>query len=222
MKIIGHRGAKGLAPENTLPSFGKAMNYDVDELELDLRVTKDKVVVLHHDSHLTDPDGTKKEIAGSTYKQLVKHKKDLATFKELLDFVNKKTTLYLEIKPEVETGPIVKIIKEYLKKGWPPSNFMIASFSQPILLEMHKQLPGIEKIVLENWSSMRARRRAQQVDTKHISMNQRWLWGGFISAMALGGWKLYAYTLNDPKKARKWKKKGLYGTITDFPDLFKK
>lgn len=221
MKIIGHRGAKGLAPENTLASLIKGEKYQVDEIEIDVRVTKDKVVILHHDPHMTDPNGKKLVITETPFKELKKHKKDLATFEEALDFINKKTLLYVEIKPGVAVEPIVKVIKKYLKKGWQPTNFLIASFSQDVLLTTHRELPEVEKVVLENWSAIRARRRARQVSTRRVSMNQKWLWGGFISAMALGGWKLYAYTLNDPKKAKKWKKRGLYGTITDFPDRFK-
>lgn len=48
----GHRGARGLAPENTMPAFKKALEYNVDTLELDLHVTKDKKLVIHHDHRI--------------------------------------------------------------------------------------------------------------------------------------------------------------------------
>ena len=53
-------------------------------------------------------------------------------------------------------------------------------------------------------------------------MNQLWLWWGFIRAMRRGGWELYAYTVNDPAKAKRWVRWGLAGVITDCPDLFTK
>ncbi len=60
--LQGHRGARGHAPENTLPGFERALALGVDTLELDVGVTSDGVVVIHHDRRLNpdlarDPDG---------------------------------------------------------------------------------------------------------------------------------------------------------------------
>lgn len=55
MDIQGHRGARGHLPENTLPSFEKALAFGVTTLELDVGVTRDGVVVVHHDRRL-NPD----------------------------------------------------------------------------------------------------------------------------------------------------------------------
>ncbi|HEX8168814.1 MAG TPA: glycerophosphodiester phosphodiesterase [Beijerinckiaceae bacterium] len=56
--LQGHRGARGVAPENTLPGFAKALAIGVSTLELDLGLTKDGVVVVHHDARL-NPDTTR-------------------------------------------------------------------------------------------------------------------------------------------------------------------
>jgi len=56
--LQGHRGARGLAPENTLPAFQKALDLGVDTLECDMAITRDGVVVVHHDLHL-NPDTTR-------------------------------------------------------------------------------------------------------------------------------------------------------------------
>lgn len=58
LDLQGHRGARGLAPENTLPAFAKALGIGVSTLELDCAVTKDGVVVVSHDSTL-NPDITR-------------------------------------------------------------------------------------------------------------------------------------------------------------------
>jgi glycerophosphoryl diester phosphodiesterase len=50
--LQGHRGARGLAPENTLPAFERALDIGVTTLELDIGVTADGVVVIHHDPYL--------------------------------------------------------------------------------------------------------------------------------------------------------------------------
>jgi len=222
MKIIGHRGARGLAPENTIASLQKGLEHHVDMLEFDLRVTKDGVVILHHDHYLTDPNGDRLTVAAHSYDELQAHKDDLVTFEEVLETIGHPVPLYVEVKPGESVAPIVKIIKTYLGKGWKPEHLRLASFSQKILLELQEALPDIPKTVLEKWSGVQATRRARQLGTKHIIMNQRWLWWGFIRSMSRGGYKLGAYTLNDPKKARRWARHGLYGAITDYPDRFEK
>ena len=56
--LQGHRGARGLAPENSLPAFARALDLGVSTLELDVGVTRDGVVVVHHDTTL-NPDTTR-------------------------------------------------------------------------------------------------------------------------------------------------------------------
>ena len=58
LDLQGHRGARGLAPENSLASFERALKHGVTTLELDLAVTRDGVVVIHHDLAL-NPDITR-------------------------------------------------------------------------------------------------------------------------------------------------------------------
>jgi glycerophosphoryl diester phosphodiesterase len=55
LDVQGHRGARGLAPENTLQGFALALEFGVTTLELDAGVTRDRVVVIHHDRRL-NPD----------------------------------------------------------------------------------------------------------------------------------------------------------------------
>lgn len=56
--LQGHRGARGLLPENTLPAFQKALDLGVDTIECDMAITKDDVVVIYHDLWL-NPDITR-------------------------------------------------------------------------------------------------------------------------------------------------------------------
>jgi len=62
IEVQGHRGSRGTHPEDTLPAFEEALRAGVDVLELDLGVTKDNVVVVSHDQHVSqliclDPEG---------------------------------------------------------------------------------------------------------------------------------------------------------------------
>ena len=63
IEIQGHRGARGLLPENTIPAFERAIELGVDVLELDLGLTRDGVPVVHHDRAL-DPDRTRDASGG--------------------------------------------------------------------------------------------------------------------------------------------------------------
>lgn len=222
MKIVGHRGARGLAPENTIASIKKALEHHVEELEFDLRVTKDGVVVLHHDRRLHDPSGAQLAIHRNTYKELKQHKPDLPTFTELLETVGTTVPLYIEVKPAVPVAPIVKIIKSQLKKGWPKEKLILASKSQKTLRELHQKLPDLSTIVIEPWSGIRATYRARQLNTKTISMNHLGLWSGYIRAVKRNGYYLYAYTLNSPSRARRLERAGLDAIVTDYPDRFTK
>jgi glycerophosphoryl diester phosphodiesterase len=73
--LQGHRGARGLAPENTLPAFAKALSVGVSTLELDTGVTRDGVVVVTHDPSLNPdivrgPDGKWLEKRGPAIREL--------------------------------------------------------------------------------------------------------------------------------------------------------
>src|SRR3954463_3551662 len=58
IKVHGHRGARAVRPENTLPAFEYAIKAGVDVLELDMAVTKDNVIVVSHDPLLSAPTCT--------------------------------------------------------------------------------------------------------------------------------------------------------------------
>lgn len=221
MKIIGHRGAKGLAPENTLRAFEKALEHHVDEIEFDVRVTKDTVAVLVHDSFVNDPAGNKLEVATHTFAELQKHKPDLTTLELAIKLINRRVPIIIELKPGVPTKQTVQILKQCLKAGWEPTDFWLASFDQKILRELHRELPEIAKIVNESWSGTRATWRAREFNTKRLSMRSWWLWNGFLAPMQRRGWQISPYTMNDPTQVRKWQKY-LYGVITDYPNLFEK
>ena len=223
MKIIGHRGARGLAPENTIAGLQKGLEHKVDVLEFDVRVTKDSIPILHHDAAMRGASGDKMTIHRHAFEELKQHFPDLATLQQALDLIDARVTVYIEVKKGESTQPVVEQIKEYLKSGmYSAEDLRLASKSQKTLCELHKALPEIEKVVIEPWSGVRAHRRAKQVDAKIVAMNQLWLWWGFIRGFKNSGTQLYAYTLNDPKKARRWSRWGLTGVITDYPDRFER
>ena len=237
--IVGHRGAKGLAPENTLASFEKALSHHVNEIELDVRVTKDGFAVLIHDSAVVDPAGNHLEVSQHTFKELHMHKPDLTTLDAAIRAINRRVPVIVELKPGVPTKPVIHILKTFLHEGWQPSDFRLASYSYAILKELHAVFPDITAIVTENWSSVRAIRRAKELHTRRISLLEYWLWSGVIRSLKRRGYEVYTFPpknpqkerfftrlgltgySNNPDKARKWLRYGIHGVITDFPDRFK-
>ena len=81
--LQGHRGARGLAPENTLAAFTRALDIGVTTLELDTGVTRDGVVVIHHDERL-HPD-IARNAAGSWLAAPTPRLRDL-TFRQLSEY----------------------------------------------------------------------------------------------------------------------------------------
>lgn len=220
LKIIGHRGAKGLAPENTIASLLKAIEHHVDEIECDVRVTKDNVAVLLHDDYLVDHAGTKLAVIKHTYAELLAHKSDLARMDDAIRAVNRVVPIQFEIKPTVVIHPAVTVLKHFLKNGWEPTDFLIGSFSYATLREAQTELPEIQKVVIEDWCGLRAVLRARRLGTKRLSINRWWIWRGSVQSLANRGYLVYPYTVNNNGRVYALAKYGLSGVITDFPDRF--
>lgn len=114
--IIGHRGAAGRAPENTIPSIDKALELEADAIEVDLRQTADGTVVALHDEDVdrtTDGSGDVDEMtlaevrsldAGSWFGPEFEGTR-IPTLTEVLDAVPESTTLILEVKGGHDTHP---------------------------------------------------------------------------------------------------------------------
>ncbi len=203
-----------------MASIQKALNHRVDEVEIDVRITGDGVLILHHDTHLQHPSGERLAIAETDHAALKRHKPDLATLDEAIKIVARTVPLQIEVKKNTPTAPIIDIVKQHIAAGWLPTDFVLSSKHQPTLVELHRALPSIPIVVVEAWSGFRAAYRARQVGSKRISMNQLSLWSGFIRSMQSHGYEVYAYTLNDSVKAKKWAKHGLAGVVTDLPDSY--
>lgn len=220
MIIIGHRGARGLAAENTIASIDAAIDHKVNAVEFDVHVTKDLVPVLNHDDTIVSIDGHKLVIANSSLVELRAQKPDIATLDEVFINVNHRANLMIEIKSSTNIDSIVALTRKFLKNGWTTDELCFCSKNQSTLVALYNSAPEIPRVVIERWSGVKAHFRVRQVHAKGASMNQVWLWWGFVRSVKTSGYELYAYTLNDPKKARRWAKYGLTAVITDFPDRF--
>ncbi|HUC89438.1 MAG TPA: glycerophosphodiester phosphodiesterase [Patescibacteria group bacterium] len=224
-KIIGHRGARGLAPENTIASFKAALQYKVDEIELDVRVTKDGQCALSHDPWLHDKNGQSLHqllIAEHTLAELRKTRPDLPTLEEAIRFIGHRVPVIIEVKPGVSTAEVILAVRKLLKSGWSPEELRLASFSQPTLRELQTAFPQIEKVINGHFFGWSAMWRAHSIGAKRLALNHHLVWWGMVSLMSHLGFKVGVHALNDPQKAARWSKYGLYAVITDYPDRFQK
>lgn len=221
MLIIGHRGAKGLAPENTLAGLQAAVDAHADMIEVDVRVTADDVAVLHHDPVIALDDGRKFTIRKTDFSVLQSAKHDLLTLEAALRFIDRQAGVVLDIKPRQPAAPIAACIRPRLSGKRTDGGLVISSLDFKLLKKMHAEFPEVPVAVIEPWSGLKAGRRARRLGTDLITMNQKWLWSGFIKSVAKRGYKLSAYSIENPAKARRWEKHGLYGCITGYPDRFK-
>jgi glycerophosphoryl diester phosphodiesterase len=226
--IVGHRGARGNLPENSRASYQWAIDHGAAEIETDSRLTLDGIIVQYHNPFFLDSDGNKHQVADSTYDEIKAAVPDIMTLSELIEFINRRSRLMLEIKPQVPTEKIIATIRHYLDNGWKQSDFSFASFDYDILKQVHAALPEIDRIVLEKWSAIRALNRAKELDTQYLSMDQQFLWWGFIRWAAKHNHKIYTYPSPRTKlkfnhrKPDKWVKHGLHGIITDKPENYSK
>jgi glycerophosphoryl diester phosphodiesterase len=114
--IIGHRGAAGLAPENTLASIEKALSLGVDRIEIDIHQTKDNVLVVIHDETLERTTNGKGKIKDLTYREILKYSagakfspacenEKVPTLAEVLDLIDGKSQLLIELKKATAITP---------------------------------------------------------------------------------------------------------------------
>ena len=104
---IAHRGASMEYLENTLPAFRRALELGADAIELDVRVTRDGVVVVHHDPVVVPPDGPAVSIDMVTWEELsgveLARAVQVPSLGDVLSLVGDRATVYVELKaPGIE------------------------------------------------------------------------------------------------------------------------
>ncbi|HSX44808.1 MAG TPA: glycerophosphodiester phosphodiesterase family protein [Candidatus Saccharimonadales bacterium] len=134
MKVIGHRGAASLAPENSLASLQAAINAGVDAIEFDVRVTADHQLVLSHDNSLQRLFGINQKISSCSLEQLKTFKslagEPLATLDQAL-ILAAETNLVIEGKDHGWAEPLAKTLKNHPNI----KNITVISFNY---LELHQ------------------------------------------------------------------------------------
>lgn len=159
LKVIAHRGASKLNPENTRAAFDGAIIPGVFGIELDLQLTQDHIVVVYHDKTLSRIKAGKKPIHSFTYAQLLKmdfgrwfHRKfeneRIITLQELFHLYAHKTNLFLELKERSYEGNIMLadlVINDIVAHGLEKTTFILC-FDRHVLAYCIRKHPSIHYI----------------------------------------------------------------------------
>lgn len=170
MKVIGHRGAAGLAPENTLASIKAAIAAGVDAVEFDIRKTSDDVLVLCHDKSLLRTYGVDIDIAGSTYDDI----KSIAspagntvpTLEQALRITGQVPVL-IEGKGEGWASTLAKFLINHPNKEL----VTVISFHHQELFIFGQKCPSAKLYALEHHTAMDALNAARMFGFDGIDVN---------------------------------------------------
>lgn len=220
---VGHRGAKGYISENTLPSIQKALDLNVDGIEIDVHLCASGELVVFHDFTLDRMTNGTGEIGKQTLSQLqnllVDGKYKIPTLTEVLDLMNAKCLLNIELKGEKTALPTVKLLHQYFEKGtWTYNDILISSFQRKELESVYNFDKKMPLGVLTKASVNASIRFAKTINAVAIHPNFALLSKNNVKEAKGEGFKVNAWTVNDFESIERIKSYGVDAIISDFPD----
>jgi glycerophosphoryl diester phosphodiesterase len=220
MLKIGHRGARGKVAENTIQSFEEAIKEGANAIELDVRETKDKKLVVFHDEKvdkLTNAKGYVKDFTLKELKQLkVNGVGEIPTLEEALDFLkDKNIKILIEIK---EPGTEERVVEE-VKKRKIEDKVIIISFHEEALRKV-KEISNIETglIYVKHKNPIKA---AVELKASYILPLYHFTHSADVEKAHKANLKVIVWTINTKEEALEFKRKGVDGITSDFPEILK-
>ena len=217
MLKIGHRGAKGYQPENTLVSFEKAIHLNADGIELDVHLSSDGEIMVIHDESLDRTTKGRGFVNQFTASELKKYK--IPTLVEVLELVNRNCFINIELKGMGTAKPTIELIENYiLNNNWKYTDFLISSFDWKMLEEVHLLNPKSRIGVLTEKSIKEALAYAKKITAFSIHPKYVLLSKENVALMQENEFEVYPWTVNSPEDIQKIKSFNVNGIISDFPD----
>ncbi|WP_035668506.1 glycerophosphodiester phosphodiesterase family protein [Flavobacterium sp. 83] len=223
MLRIAHRGAKGSEPENTLISFQKALDMQVDGIELDVQLSADGELIVIHDETIdrtTNGNGFVKALSLSELKVFrINGTHKIPTLKEVFDLVNQDCFINIELKNYDTTEKVVSLIEKYVaKKGWKYDRFLVSSFDWNALQQVAFLNDKIHIGVLTETNLDLALAFAKFIQAKSIHPHFHLLTKENTAKMQEKGLQVFPWTINEIEDIQKIKTFNVNGIITDFPN----
>ncbi|MDG1715885.1 glycerophosphodiester phosphodiesterase family protein [Lacinutrix sp.] len=220
---FGHRGAKGYLAENTIESIQKALKLGVDGIEIDVHKCKSGELVVFHDFTLDRLTNGIGEIATFTLQELkelfILKQFKIPTLIEVLEVINKKCILNIELKGINTAEETVKTIESYIEnQHWNYNNFLVSSFQKKELEAVYNLNKNIELGVLTKANLEEAIDFAKSINTKTIHANFSLLSKNNVEKAHLNGYKINTWTVNTLQAINRLKSYNVDAIISDFPD----
>lgn len=215
---IGHRGAKGHLPENTLPSFERAIKLGCDWVELDVYFVEGELLVIHDKKvdRTTNGRGYIKDLSLADLRRLdAGAGAMIPTLREVLDLIAQRCKVNVELKGEQTAAPVCALLDEYCDRGWNTEDFLISSFSHGLLAECdarYRRGALFIKLLPDQWL------RAERLDAWSVNFDQRHITAELVSEAHSRGYKVLTYTANSPADIQRVIDCGVDGIFSDFPD----
>ena len=220
---IGHRGAKGYAPENTLLSFQKAIDLGAEGIELDVHLSADGEIVVIHDETIDRTTNGKGIVNTLTLQELkafrIENNEQIPTLFEVFDLVNQKCFINIELKNYGTAEKVVRLIERYvLDKKWNYNRFLVSSFDWNALRKIRLLNSEIPIGVLTETDLNLAFDFAKFIKADAIHPYFHLLTKENTTQIQEKGIQVFAWTINEIEDIQKIKKFNINGIITDFPD----
>ncbi len=230
--IIGHRGASGYAPENTLASFEEALQLKADMIELDIQLTSDDQWVVIHDLTLKRTCGLSRKVlstplsviktldAGSWF-SLSFSGEEVMTLDQLLTWARNKINLNIEIKGKLKKrGKNIETLLEKIADHKMTRHVILSSFEWKTLRKIRQLNRTIPIGVLVN-REPRLLYMKEAIDLKAFSIHLpiKKIKREVIEKTHDHRMKVYLYTVNQAEEMAKYFQMGIDGIFTNYPDL---
>lgn len=230
--VIGHRGAAGLAPENTLPAFEMAARLGLAGVELDVQLTRDDVLVVCHDETVdrtSDGHGWVKDFTLAELKKMNFNQQfasfGRATIPTLAEVIDCLKPYGLEINVELKNSMIdypdleQKVVdlarsKDYL------SHIIFSSFNHYSLMRVKAIDKSLYCGLLYEATPVRAWEYARQLgmDALHPQFCELYVPGDTCEEAHKAGIEVNTWTVNEYEDIRKCIEKGADRIISNYPD----
>ena len=218
-KNIAHRGLHNgqFIPENSLLAFKKAIekNYAI---EFDITITKDNQVVVFHDEDLLRLCNKKEKVEEVEYGFLKKLKlynsdEDIPLFKEVLELVDKKIALIIEIKKHQNIGVLENIVLDLLENY--EGEYYICSFEKDILFWLKENRTNIKRGLIYEYNSKVFKKyhkvlflyKYYKIKPDFVSLDYRLLNSSIYKFCKKNSLPIFCWTINSKEKYENIEKK---------------
>jgi glycerophosphoryl diester phosphodiesterase len=220
---IGHRGAAGYEPENTLRSFQRAVQLGADMVELDVHLcASGELVVIHDDTvdRTTDGSGS---VGGMTLGELraldAGKGEKIPTLDEVFTALQGRAAVDVELKGLGTAEPVYELVDGLVRRRrWALSDVLVTSFDWGMLEELRSLSDRIRLGPLVYKEPFRALRFVPEIRAHSVNPFHEYVDAGYVREAHRLGLAVYPWTVNEAADIERVKGLGADGVISDYPD----